>query len=90
MKPSVSYRDYLIQGESFQREENGTWIPQYAWKHFQADGKTKVSTFSSDQYQFHVAFKTENEADKYALDRAKQWIDGRLEFEPSEASRRTK
>jgi len=77
MKPSVSYRDYLIQGESFQREKNGSWIPQYVWKRFEADGKAEVSTFSTDQYQFHVAFTTEIEADEYALSRAKEWIDGR-------------
>jgi hypothetical protein len=77
MKPSVSYRDYLIQGESFQREKNGAWIPQYVWRHLQADGKTEVSAFPSDQYQLHVAFETENEADEYALRRAKEWIDGR-------------
>ncbi len=77
MKPSVFYRNYFIQGESFQREENGTWIPQYVWKRFGADGKAEVSTFSTDQYQLHVAFTTEGEADEYALRRAKEWIDSR-------------
>ena len=77
MKPSVFHRDYLIQGESFQREKNGSWIPQYVWKRFEADGKTEVSTFSTDQYQLHVAFATELEADEYALRMAKEWIDGR-------------
>jgi len=77
MKPSVTYRDYLIQSESFQREKNGGWIPQYVWKRFEAGGKVEVPTFSTDQYQFHVAFTTEIEADEYALRRAKEWIDSR-------------
>ena len=77
MKPSVSYRDYFIQAESFQREQNGTWIPQYIWKRLAAGGTEEASTFPTDQYQFHIAFPTEVEADEYALDRAKHWIDGR-------------
>lgn len=77
MKPSVSYKDYLIQSESFQREKNGAWIPQYIWKRFEPGGKAEVSTFSTDQYQLHAGFTTEIEADEYALRKAKEWIDGR-------------
>ncbi|HTM08332.1 MAG TPA: hypothetical protein VL754_08075 [Verrucomicrobiae bacterium] len=77
MKPSVTYRDYLIQSESFQRRKDGPWVAQYVWKRFEAGGKAEASSFPTDQYQFHVAFTTEIEADEYALSRAKEWIDGR-------------
>jgi hypothetical protein len=29
MKSSISYKNCLIRGESFQREKHGKWIPQY-------------------------------------------------------------
>ena len=29
MKSSISYQNCLIRGESFQREKNGNWVPQY-------------------------------------------------------------
>jgi len=77
MKSGVAYKGYLIQSESFQREKNGTWVPQYAWKRLEVGGKAEASSFPTDQYQFHVAFTTEIEADEYALSRAKEWIDGR-------------
>ncbi len=73
MKDGISYRNYLIRGESFQREKNGTWVPQYTLTR-QGTG-SKENGFPSYQYQFNEAFPTESEADDYALQRAREWID---------------
>ena len=73
MKDGISYKNCLIQGESFQREKNGTWVPQYALTRQEAG--TKGNNFPSYQYQFNEAFPTESEADEYALQKAKEWID---------------
>lgn len=73
MKNSISYKNCLIQGESFQREKNGTWVPQYTV--IRQETGTKGTDFPSHQYQFNEAFPTESEADEYALQRAKEWID---------------
>jgi hypothetical protein len=73
MGNGISYKDCLIQGESFQRERNGTWIPQYTLTR-QKSGNGGTG-FPSHQYQFNEAFPTESEADEYALQRAKEWID---------------
>jgi len=31
-----TYKDYIIRSESFQREQNGVWIPQYTVTHREA------------------------------------------------------
>ncbi len=74
MRSSISYKDCLIRGESFQREKNGTWIPQYTLT--RSETGRKPNDFPSHQYQFNEAFPTESEADEYALQKAKEWIDG--------------
>jgi hypothetical protein len=73
MKDGTSYKDCLICGESFQREKNGGWVPQYTLTRQEAG--TEGNNFPSHQYQFNEAFPTESEADEYALRRAKEWID---------------
>lgn len=73
MKNSISYKDCLIQGESFQREKNGTWIPQYNL--MRRESGNGVTGFRLYQYQFNESFPTESEADEYALQKAKKWID---------------
>ena len=73
MKNSISYKNYLIHGESFQREKNGAWVAQYALTRQEAGGKG--NNFPSSQYQLNEAFPTESEADEYALRRAREWID---------------
>ena len=73
MKNSISYKNCLIRGESFQREKNGTWVPQYALTRQEAGDKENY--FPSYQYQFSEAFPTESEADEFALKKAKDWID---------------
>ncbi len=73
MKTSISYKNYLVQGESFQREKNGTWIPQYTL--IRHETGSQGNYFPSQQYQFNEAFPTESEADEFALQKAKEWID---------------
>lgn len=73
MRSSIPYKDCLIHGESFQRVKNGTWIPQYAL--IRHETGNKENAFPSYQYQFNEAFPTESEADEYALQKAKEWID---------------
>ena len=73
MRSTISYKNCLIRGESFQREKNGMWIPQYTLTR-QNTGDT-ANHFPSQQYQLNDAFMTEDEADDYALQRAREWID---------------
>jgi hypothetical protein len=73
MKKRISYENHLIFGESFQRMEYGSWVAQYTLVRREAPGKG--NDFPSHQYQFNGIFRTKNEADKYALRRAKDWID---------------
>jgi hypothetical protein len=73
MKSSISYKNCLIRGESFQREKHGTWIPQYSLVRHKTG--SKGHDFPSYQYQFEEAFPTEGEADTYAQQKAKEWID---------------
>ena len=73
MKSSISYKNYLIRGESFQREKNGKWIPQYNFTRQNIGSKGKE--FPSQQYQLNEAFPTEDEADDFALQKAMDWID---------------
>ena len=73
MKSSMSYQNCLIRGESFQREKNGEWVPQYSLR--RQNAKNKVSDFLSHQAQLNKAFPTENAADDFALQEAMKWID---------------
>jgi hypothetical protein len=73
MKSSISYQNCLIRGESFQRETNGRWVPQYTLRRQYT--KNKVSDFLSHQAQLNKAFPTENAADDFALQEAMKWID---------------
>jgi hypothetical protein len=73
MKSSISYQNCLIRGETFQREKNGKWVPQYTLRRQHI--KNKVSDFLSHQAQLNKAFPTENAADDFALQEAMKWID---------------
>jgi hypothetical protein len=70
MKMSIAYKNCLIRGESFQREANGKWIPQYILTR-----QAKDKGIPSQQYQLNETFDTEDEADDFALQRAMEWID---------------
>jgi hypothetical protein len=73
MKSTVSYKNYLIRAESFQREKNGTWIPQYNFT--RQTIASKGNDFPSQQYQLNEALPTEDAADDFALQKAMEWID---------------
>ena len=73
MKRSVLYKKHLIQVESFQREKNGAWVPQYTVT--RQDAATEKPGFPSHQYQFNHVYPTEVEADEFAVEKARDWID---------------
>ena len=73
MNVGIPYKNCVIRGEAFQREKNGTWIPQYTLIR-QETGNNK-NDFPSQQYQLNEVFPTESEADEYAMQKAKEWID---------------
>jgi hypothetical protein len=73
MRKRTPYRDYLIFSESFQRREYGSRVAQYSLVRAAASGNG--SDFPSHQYQFNGIFRTRNEANAYALRKAKERID---------------
>ncbi len=73
MNQDTLYKNHLIHGESFQRENNGAWVPQYTVT--RQDGATEKVDFPSHQYQFNHAYSTEVEADEFAVHMAQAWID---------------
>ena len=73
MSSRISYKNYLIRLESFQREENGKWIPQYYFARQNIDSTD--TDFPSQQYQFNEALQSEAEANDFALHKAMEWID---------------
>ena len=73
MNNEITYKLYLIRCESFQREKNGGWVPQYTViRQYDATEKTE---YPSHQYQFNQAYGTEREANDFALQKARDWID---------------
>jgi hypothetical protein len=75
VKNGVPYKNCLIHTESFQREKNGAWIPQYTLVRPKTESTGKGSDFPSHQYQFNEAFPSETEADAYAFGKAMEWVD---------------
>jgi hypothetical protein len=73
MRNNISYKNCLIQGESFQREKNGEWIPQY--KFTREDTGSELKRFPTQHYQLNEVFATKDEADEFALRRAMESID---------------
>jgi len=73
MKDEISYKNCGIHGESFQRQKNGAWIPQYTLT--VPERRRKPGDFPSHQYQFNNALPAESDADEYALGRAREWVD---------------
>jgi len=53
MKSTVSYKNYVIRAESFQREKNGDWIPQYNFT--RQNIASKGNDFPAQQYQLNEA-----------------------------------
>lgn len=73
MNKGVIYKNHLIRGESFQREKDGTWIPQYTV--IRQDVPMERKDYPSHQYQFNHAYCSELEADEFAVQKARDWID---------------
>lgn len=73
MRSSIPYKNCLISGESFQREKSGKWTAQYLVTRLNAGSER--TGFPSQQYQLNDVFATEDEADDFALRRAREWID---------------
>jgi hypothetical protein len=68
---TLLYKNYFIGCESFQREKHGSWVPQYTitWQ------VTESNDFPSHQYQFSHTLPTKNAADRFAVQKAQEWID---------------
>ena len=73
MRTGSLYKSWVICGESFQREKDGWWVSQYLAT--RNKGESQEYNFPSQQYQLNDVFPTEDEADEFALFRAKEWID---------------
>jgi hypothetical protein len=73
MKRKISYNHHFIFGESFQRKKHGSWVAQYTLIRRELSGTENDPT--SHQHQFNAIFRTENEADEYAVRKAKERID---------------
>jgi hypothetical protein len=73
MKQDTLYKNHLIHGESFQREKNGAWVPQYTV--IRQDAAMEKRDYPSHQYQFNHAYRTEGEANEFAVQKAREWID---------------
>lgn len=73
MRSANPYKSWLLFGESFQRESHGPWTSQYLAA--QGDGAARGYGFPSQQYQLSEVFSTEEEADDFALSKAREWID---------------
>lgn len=73
MRSASSYKTWIICGESFQREKNGPWVSQYFVTH--NESASQGYKFPSQQYQLNDIFRTEVEADDFALFKAREWID---------------
>lgn len=71
MTDDISYKDYFIRGESFQREKRGAWVPQYTIVRQESSG----TDFPCHQYQFSHVFPTETDANDFAVQKAEEWID---------------
>jgi hypothetical protein len=71
MNDSLPYKNYFINCESFQREKHGSWVPQYTITRQGTDS----GDFPSHQYQFSHTHYTKNEADRFAVEKAREWID---------------
>lgn len=73
MKHDISYKNYLIRGESFQPTQNSGWIPRYYLQLAKPSAGTEPSPVCRDRLD--KAFGNESEADEFAVQDAKSWID---------------
>ena len=73
MKNSISYKNCLIRGDSFQLAQSNGWIPRYTL--MRQDARNKWNGTPSHHDRLDQVFGTEYEADKFALQDAMRWID---------------
>ena len=73
MKSILSYKNCLVRGESFQLVQSSNWIPRYSLKLQGANNNSKGALSHHDRLD--QVFRTENEADEFALQDAMRWID---------------
>jgi len=73
MKQAISYKNYRIRGESFQPTQSSGWIPRYGLQHANPGGDADPSPLGHDRLD--KAFGRETEADAFAVQDAKSWID---------------
>ncbi len=73
MKHAISYKNYLIRGESFQPTQNSGWIPRYVLQREPPNADTGPARLGHDRLD--KAFGSEIEADDFAVQDAKSWID---------------
>jgi len=77
MKNSLSYKNCVIQGESFQLAQNNGWIPRYSLARPGADKRSTAAPLHYDRLD--QVFCTEDEADSFALQEAVRWIDENIQ-----------
>lgn len=73
MKHAISYKNYLIRGESFQPTQSSGWIPRYVLQREPPNADADPSPSGHDRLD--KAFGSETEADEFAVQDAKSWID---------------
>ena len=73
MKSIISYKNRLIRGESFQLTQSSNWIPRYTLTLQGASNHQNGALSHHDRLD--KVFRTENEADEFALQDAMRWID---------------
>ncbi len=73
MKNSISYKNCLIRGDSFQLAQSCGWIPRYTLT--RSDFRNQWNTNPSHHDRLDLVFRSENEADNFALQDAMRWID---------------
>ena len=73
MRSEISYKNYFIRCRSFQPTRNSDWIPRYVLQRANAVNGADASPLSRDRLD--KAFSNASEADDFAVQDAKSWID---------------
>jgi hypothetical protein len=73
MKNSMSYKNCLIRGESFQLTQSSGWIPRYILTSL--DVRNGRSYPPSHHDRLDQVFLAQHEANRFAIEDAMQWID---------------
>ena len=73
MESSISYKNCLIRGESFQLPQSDSWIPRYTLMRENDVSESDGSLTHHDRLD--KVFWTKNDADAFALKDAMQCLD---------------